>query len=84
MTLLRGRRIEMGWTALFLVIIVWGLLASEGEPVCKGPFITQVDDSSPPQCPSPVEFLPSVGIAWAVGLVVILGIGALLRSASQD
>lgn len=84
MKVVQGRRIEIGWTALFLAITVWGLLTSEGEPVCEGPFITQVDDSSPPQCPSPVEFLPTVGIAWAVGLVLILGIRALLRSTSRD
>lgn len=84
MTVLRGRRIEIGWTALFLAIAVWGLLTSDGEPVCEGLFITRVDDSLPPQCPSPAEFLPTVGIAWAVGLVLIVGIRALLRSTSQD
>lgn len=84
MAVLRGRRIEIGWTALFLAIALLGLLMSEGEPVCDGPFITEVDDSLPPQCPSPVEFLPTVGIAWAVGLFVILGVRALVRSTSPD
>lgn len=82
--MLRARRIEIGWTVLFLVIAVLGLLTSEGEPVCEGPFILRVDDSSPPQCPSPVEFLPTVGIAWAVGLLVILGIRVLARSSSPS
>lgn len=78
--MLRGRTIEVGWTVLFLVIAVGGLATSHGEPVCEGPFITQVDDSLPPQCPSPAEFLPIVGITWAVGLFVILSVGALARS----
>ena len=82
--MLRGRRIEIGWTALFLVIAVVGMMTSEGEPVCEGPFIWRVDDSLPPQCPSPVEFLPMVGIAWAVGLGVILAVRVLARSTRPD
>ena len=82
--MLRGRRIEAAWTVLFLAIAVLGLLTSEGEPVCQGPFVTNVDDSFPPQCPSPVEFLPAVGIAWLVGLGMVLGIRALVRSTSRD
>jgi hypothetical protein len=82
--MLRGRRIEAAWTALLLLVAVLGLLTSEGEPVCEGPLIFRVDDSLPPHCPSPVEFLPAVGIAWVVGLGVILGIRALVRSTSPD
>lgn len=86
MAVLRGRRIEAAWTVLIVAVAVLGLLMSEGEPVCEGPFILRVDDSSPPQCPSPVEFLPTVlpavAIAWVVGLGVILGMRAL-RSSSR-
>jgi hypothetical protein len=78
----RGRRIEIGWTVLVLAVAVLGLATSEGEPVCDGPFILQVDDSSPPQCPSPVELLPTLAIAWAVGLLVIVGVRALARSST--
>ena len=81
--MLRGRRIEAAWTALIVAGAVLGLLMSEGEPVCEGPFIFQVDDSLPPQCPSPVEFLPTVAIAWVVGLGVIFGIRALVTSSSR-
>lgn len=81
--MLRGRRIEAAWTALIVAVAVLGLLMSEGEPVCEGPFIFQVDDSLPPQCPSPVEFLPTVAIAWVVGLGVIFGIRALVTSSSR-
>lgn len=77
--MLRGRRAEVVWTALLLAIAVAGLLTSDGEPVCEGPFITQVDDSFPPQCPSPVEFLPVLGTAWLVGLCVILAARGLKR-----
>ncbi|MBP7629550.1 MAG: hypothetical protein KA758_03790 [Acidimicrobiales bacterium] len=83
MAVLRGRRIEAAWTALIVAVAVLGLLMSEGEPVCEGPFIFQVDDSLPPQCPSPVEFLPTVAIAWVVGLGVIFGIRALVTSSSR-
>lgn len=78
--MLRVRRIEAAWTALLVAIAVLGLLTSEGEPVCEGPFILRVDDSLPPQCPSPVEFLPTVAIAWVVGLGVILAIRGLKRA----
>lgn len=76
---LRGQWAEMVWTALLLAIAVAGLLTSDGEPVCEGPFITQVDDSFPPQCPSPLEFLPVIAIAWVVGLGVILAVRGLKR-----
>ena len=81
--MLRGRRLEAAWTVLIVAVAVLGLLMSEGEPVCEGPFIFQVDDSLPPQCPSPVEFLPTVAIAWVVGLGVIFGIRALVTSSSR-
>ena len=83
MAVLRGRRLEAAWTVLIVAVAVLGLLMSEGEPVCEGPFIFQVDDSLPPQCPSPVEFLPTVAIAWVVGLGVIFGIRALVTSSSR-
>jgi hypothetical protein len=70
----------VAWTALFLAIVVVGLSTSDGPPVCEGPFITRVDDSLPPQCPSPVEILPAVGLGWVVGLVLIIGVRALVSS----
>lgn len=80
----RVRRIEAAWTALLFAIVVLGLLTSEGEPVCEGPFVPRVADSLPPQCPSPVEvfveLLPLVVVAWVVGLGVILGIRGLKRA----
>ena len=79
MAVLRSRRAETVWTALLFVIAVAGLLTSDGEPVCEGPFITQVDDSYPPQCPSPLDFLPVIGIAWVAGLGVILAVRGLKR-----
>ncbi|NLD77473.1 MAG: hypothetical protein GX643_12500 [Acidimicrobiales bacterium] len=81
MAVLRGRRIEAAWTVLILAVVGLGLLMSEGEPVCEGPFIFNIADSMPPQCPSPVEFLPTVAIAWVVVLAVIVGIRALVKAA---
>lgn len=74
---------ETAWTVLIVAAAVLGLLTSEGEPVCEGPFIFRVYDSLPPQCPSPVEFLPTVAIAWVVGLGVIVGMRALMSASSR-
>ncbi len=82
--MLRGRRIELAWTVLLLAIVVVGLSTSDGQPVCEGPFILRFDDSLPPQCPSPVEVLPAVGLAWIVGLAVIIGVRALVSSTRSD
>jgi hypothetical protein len=59
-----------------------GLTTSEGEPVCAGPFILRVDDSLPPQCPSPTEAIPAVALVWALGLAAILLVRALGRARS--
>lgn len=80
--MLRARRIAAAWTALLIAIAVLGLMTSEGEPVCEGPFILRVDDSLPPQCPSPAALLPKVAIAWIVGLGVILLVQGLARGGS--
>jgi hypothetical protein len=77
--MLRRWWIEVGWTAMFVVVAFLGLLTSEGEPVCEGPFIWSRDDSSPPQCPSPLDALPDLAIAWVVGLAVILAARVLRR-----
>lgn len=83
--LLRGRRAEAAWTAFVVLVVVVGLATSDGEPVCEGPFIWQVDDSLPPQCPSPFEALPMVAVAavivWAIGVGVILAVRVRRRDA---
>lgn len=81
--LLRVRRIATAWTPLLAVLTVLGLVTSEGEPVCEGPFVFRVDDSLPPQCPSPAEFLPMVAIAWLVGLSVMLLVQGPVRAGSR-
>jgi hypothetical protein len=81
--MLRVRRIEVGWSALVVAIALLGLMTSRGEPVCEGPFILRVDDSMPPQCPSPVEFLPMVAVGWVIGLGAILAIRGLKRAQSS-
>lgn len=67
-----GRRTEVAWTALVLAVLAVGLVTSDGEPVCEGPFITEVDDSFPPQCGSPVDVVPAVLIIWLAVLVAIV------------
>lgn len=83
-SLLVARRIEGGWTALVLAVLVLGLATSEGEPVCQGPFITSADDSSPPQCDSPLDAVPAVLIVWAVVLLVIVGVRWLTSADGGD
>lgn len=82
--MLVGRRIEAAWTALVLVVIVFGLATSEGEPVCEGPFITEVDDSFPPQCGSPLDFVPVMVIGWVVVLAAIVAVRWLTESAAES
>lgn len=82
--LLVGRKIEVGWTALVLGVLVLGLATSEGEPVCEGPFITSADDSFPPQCDSPLDAMPAVLIVWAVVLLVIVGVRWLTSADGGD
>lgn len=83
-TLLSGRKIEVGWTVLVLAVVVLGLVTSEGEPVCEGPFITSADDSFPPQCDSPLDVVPAVLIGWAVVLLVIVGARWLASPRADD
>lgn len=82
--LLVGRRIELAWTAFILGLVVLGLATSDGEPVCEGPFITEVDDSFPPQCGSPLDVVPAVLIGWAVILVTIVGVRWLASHGRED
>lgn len=79
-----GRKIEVGWTALVLTVLVIGLTTSEGEPVCEGLFITSADDSLPPQCDSPLDVVPAVLIGWAVVLAVIVGARWLATPSADD
>lgn len=71
---------ETVWTLVAVVVVAVGLLTSEGEPVCEGPFIVSVDDSFPPQCPSPLMAVPWVVAVWAFGLCAIIAARAVVRS----
>ena len=55
--------------------------ASEGEPVCDGPLILAVNDSSPPQCDAPSAALPTVGlILYAIGFFPSMLLTAVLQA----
>ena len=82
--MLVGRRIELAWTAFVLGLVVLGLATSDGEPVCEGPFITEVEDAFPPQCGSPVDVVLAVLIGWAVILVTIVGVRWLASHGGED
>ncbi len=56
------------------MIVAWFL--SSGEPICEGPLILAGDDSSPPQCDSPVHGLGQVGLTLFVAGLIPLTIGA--------
>lgn len=51
------RRFLIVWTAAFLISVIVAYVTSEGEPVCRGPLITEVLTSYPPQCPDPIDGL---------------------------
>jgi hypothetical protein len=48
-----GRALQI-WVVVCVVLVATLLLWSEGEPVCEGPLILDVDDSDPPQCDRPI------------------------------
>ena len=45
------------WVAICTAAAAILLVTSDGEPVCGGPLILDVDDSDPPQCDAPIEGL---------------------------
>ena len=51
---------------------------SEGEPVCEGPLILDVDDSFPPQCDPPIDSVISVGLQLLTAAAFVAVIGSLL------
>jgi hypothetical protein len=74
---------EIAWTAIAVAGLLVGFASSEGEPVCEGPFILSVNDSSPPACGSPLEALPFVVGYWLVGLVVVAAVHGLVIAATR-
>lgn len=72
-----GRKAELIWTVVWIAFALTLYAMSSGEPVCQGPLITQVNDSFPPECPSPAVALPLLVGIYIVGLAVILGYRAL-------
>jgi len=71
-------------------LVVWALMlvtawfTSEGEPVCKGPLISQVKLSLPPQCPSPIEGLIEVGPVLLGALGFLGWIGFLVTTGLEQ
>ena len=43
------------WAVVFGVLTAALFLMTNGEPVCEGPLIVDVEDSSPPQCNTHIE-----------------------------
>jgi hypothetical protein len=66
------------WSAALTV--AW--FTSQGEPVCEGPLILEVDDSDPPQCPDVVEGLLEVGPSLLAFVVFVAVIGSLLHTSA--
>ena len=61
------------WVVVLIVATAALVFASEGEPVCEGPLIYDVDDSDPPQCNTLTE-----GLTRQVWVLVL---GSLLLAA---
>jgi len=59
------------WTIVWAVLMIVMFVASEGEPVCTGPLIVDVDTSDPPQCNDPIEGFTAGGpLLFVVGIAV--------------
>lgn len=64
-------RIVVLWMLVVIAASAVLLSVSEGEPVCEGPLILDVDDSDPPQCDDPVDgLLANAGPLAVAGLLV--------------
>ena len=73
------RRFLVVWVAVVLVGTGLLFLTSEGEPVCEGLLIVDVDDSDPPQCNTLTEGLREHGGMWLLSSVIL---AALFRVAA--
>ena len=74
----RFTRAWLIWTVIWVLLLGVAFAASEGEPVCEGPLILQVDDSYPPNCPDPVNGLGIVAPRlYGVGLIIASVIAGL-------
>ena len=65
------RRFLVVWVGVVLVGTGLLFLTSEGEPVCEGPLIIDVDDSDPPQCNTLTEGLREHGGMWLLSSVIL-------------
>ena len=52
--------------------------------MCEGLFIVSVDDSSPPQCPPPIDYVPTIAVVWLLGLLAILAGRVLVRALWEE
>lgn len=68
----------IGWTALWALLMAFGLAMSEGTPVCKGPLILGVNESDPPSCDGPaagpVSLAPVTYLLGAALVVLVVGV----------
>ena len=72
------------WTILFVLILGWAYSATDGEPLCNGPLIINVDDSNPSSCNTPTEGLRVVGPRlYAAGLIPTVLISAVITRRQQ-
>ncbi|MEO0491816.1 MAG: hypothetical protein AAF081_00220 [Actinomycetota bacterium] len=74
-------RLFVVWLVVFVVVTAALFLTTDGEPICEGPLIVDVDSSDPPQCNTPVEgferqlwglLLGTLIVAAVVRVVIVL------------
>ena len=66
------------WAVVFGVVTAALFLTTDGEPVCEGPLIIDIDDSSPPQCNTHVEGFEQHFWSLVVGTLIIASVALVV------
>ena len=76
------------WAVVFGALPAALFLTTNGEPVCEGPLIVDVDDSSPPQCNTHIEGFEQHFWVLVAGTLIIASVArvgtVLIDSANQQ
>ena len=66
------------WIVVFTAAVAGLFLTSDGEPVCEGPLVVDVDTSDPPQCNTLIEGFEQQLPGLVLGTLVIAAIARVV------
>ena len=66
------------WAVVFGVVTMALFITTDGEPICEGPLIVDVDDSDPPQCNTPAEGLEQHFWVLVLGTLIVASVVQLV------